>query len=92
MPKTNTLALVSLICGVLGWFMAPVLASIVATVTGHMARKQIRLSGGREEGDGLAIGGLVLGYASLVLGLIGIVFVVLFFVGVLGLGLLGAHG
>lgn len=92
MPKTNTLALVSLICGVLGWFMAPVIASIVAIVTGHMARSQIRQSGGREEGDGLAIGGLVLGYASLVLGLIGIVFVILVFVGVLGLGLLGAHG
>lgn len=92
MPKTNTLALVSLICGVLGWFMAPVLASIVAVVTGHMARKQIRESGGREDGDGLAIGGLVLGYASLVLGLIGIAFLILAFVGVLGLGLLGAHG
>ena len=92
MPKTNTLALVSLISGVLGWFMAPVIASIVAVVTGHMARKQIRQSGGREDGDGLAIGGLVLGYTSLVLGIIGIVFVILIFVGIIGLGLLGAHG
>jgi len=92
MPKTNTLALVSLICGVLGWSVAPVLASIVAVVTGHMARSQIRQSGGREEGDGLAIGGLVLGYASLVLGILGIVFAILIFVGVIGLGLLGAHG
>ena len=92
MQKTNQLAVVSLVCGVLGWFMAPVIASIVAIVTGHMARKQIKLSGGREDGDGLAIGGLVLGYASLVLGLIGIVFVVLFFVGILGLGLLGSYG
>jgi len=91
-PKTNTLALVSLISGVLGWFAVPVLASIVAIVTGHMARKQIKLSAGREEGDGLAIGGLVLGYVSLVLGLIGIALVVLFFVGVLGLGLLGTYG
>jgi len=92
MPKTNNLALVSLICGVLGWSMVPVVASIVAIVTGHMARKQIRESYGREEGDGLAIGGLVLGYANLVLGLIGIVFAVLFFLGVVGLGILGAHG
>ncbi|HEU5072883.1 MAG TPA: DUF4190 domain-containing protein [Polyangiaceae bacterium] len=92
MPKTNTLAVVSLVCGALGWFMVPVLASIVAIVTGHMARKQIKQSFGREDGDGLAIGGLVLGYASLVLGLIGIVLVILVFVGVLGLGLLGAQG
>ena len=92
MPKTNTLALVSLISGVVGWFMVPLIGSIVAIVTGHMARKQIKQSLGREDGDGLVIGGLVLGYASLVLGLIGIVVVILVFVGVLGLGLLGAQG
>jgi len=92
MPKTNNLALVSLICGVLGWSMLPFVASIVAIVTGHMARKQIKESYGREEGDGLAIGGLVLGYANVVLALIGIAFTVLFFLGIVGMGILGAHG
>lgn len=90
MQKTNTLALVSLISGVVGWVMVPFLASIVAVVTGHMARSQIRQSAGREDGDGLAIAGLVLGYLGLGLALIGIVLVILVFVGVLGLGLLGA--
>ena len=33
MHKTNNLAIVSLIAGVLAWFAAPVLASIVAIVT-----------------------------------------------------------
>lgn len=91
MQKTNTMAIVSLVSGLAGWFMAPVLASIVAVVTGHMARSQIRASGGREDGDSLAIAGLVLGYLSLVLGLIGIVFAVLLLLGVLGLGFLGMH-
>ena len=90
MQKTNTLALVSIISGVVGWVMVPFVASIVAVVTGHMARSQIRQSAGREDGDGLAIAGLVLGYVGLALGLIGIVFAILVFVGVLGLGLLGA--
>ena len=90
MQKTNTLALVSIISGVVGWVMVPFVASIVAVVTGHMARSQIRQSAGREDGDGLAVAGLVLGYVGLALGLIGIVFAILFFVGVLGLGLLGA--
>ena len=90
MQRTNSLALISLIAGVVGWTMVPFVASIVAVVTGHMARSQIRQSGGREDGDGLAIAGLVLGYVGLALGLIGIVFAILVFVGVLGLGLLGA--
>jgi len=90
MQKTNTMALVSLISGVVGWFAVPFIGSVVAVVTGHMARSQIRQSGGREDGDGLAIAGLVLGYVGLVMALIGIVLVVLFFVGVLGLGILGA--
>jgi hypothetical protein len=90
MQKTNTLAVVSLVSGVVGWVMVPFLASIVAVVTGHMARSQIRQSAGREDGDGLAITGLVLGYLGLGLALIGIVLLILFFVGVLGLGLLGA--
>jgi len=90
MPKTNTMALVSLISGVVGWFAVPFIGSIVAVVTGHMARSQIRQSGGSEDGDGLAIAGLVLGYVGLALAVIGIVLVVLFFIGVLGLGILGA--
>jgi hypothetical protein len=47
---------------VLVWAIIPVLASIAAVVTGHMALGQIKRqpeTGGR----GLAIAGLILGYA-----------------------------
>jgi hypothetical protein len=60
------MAIVSLIAGVVSWFALPLLAGIVAVVTGHMARNQIRVSFGRERGDGLALVGLILGYLNLV--------------------------
>jgi hypothetical protein len=58
-PATNGLAIASLVAGILwlGWF-----GSIVAVILGHVALRQIKQSGGRETGNGIAIAGLVLGY------------------------------
>ncbi len=67
--KQSTLALVSLILGILSWVMLPFLGAIGAVITGHMALKEIRQSGGALEGETLAKVGLGLGYANLVLGL-----------------------
>lgn len=58
--KTNTLAIVSLVSA---FFI-----SIVAVITGHMALKQIEQTG--EQGRGLALTGLVIGYVSLGLGIV----------------------
>ncbi len=63
---TNTMAVVSLISGIVSWFALPLLGAIVAIITGHMARGQIKQSHGLEGGDGLAIVGLVLGYLNLI--------------------------
>ena len=76
-PPTNTLAMVSLVSGILGWVLIPILASIVAIVTGHMARTQIRESMGAEGGDGLALAGLILGYASVAINCLAILLVLL---------------
>ena len=54
--RTNGLAIASLVTGVLSF-------SIVAVVLGHIALNQINRS--REEGRGLAIAGLVLGYVGI---------------------------
>jgi hypothetical protein len=56
---TNGLAVASLVAGFLwiGW-----LGSIAAVIMGHIALGQIKASSGREQGAGLAIAGLVLGY------------------------------
>jgi hypothetical protein len=58
-PETNDLAIASLVAGLLwvAW-----LGSLVAVVLGHVALKQIKQSGGRQTGSGLAIAGLVMGY------------------------------
>lgn len=85
--QTSSLAIVSLVSGILGWTLLPFIGTLVAIVTGHMARKEISNSGGRLDGDGLAVGGLVLGWVSAALWLIGIVVFVVFFGGLVWLGL-----
>src|SRR5512139_3216588 len=68
---TSTLSLTSLMMGILGWIFLPVVGGMIAVITGHLAKKEIRQSDGLLGGDGLATAGLVLGYANLVLGLCG---------------------
>ncbi|MFT3806547.1 DUF4190 domain-containing protein [Arenimonas sp.] len=78
---TSTMAIVSLVSGILGWTLAPWLGSIIAIITGHMARSEIRRSNGAIEGDGLAITGLVLGWASILITILVVVAMILFFGG-----------
>jgi hypothetical protein len=63
--KDSTLAIVSLITGILSWIMLPFLGAIAAVVTGHIAKKEIRNSGGMITGNGMATAGLILGYVQL---------------------------
>lgn len=56
--QTNVWAIVSLVCSLAGIFTG--FTAIMGIVGGHIARKQIRTSG--EEGDGLALAGLIIGY------------------------------
>ena len=79
--QTSSLAIASLVSGILGWTLLPLLGSLVAIVTGHMARAELRRQPDRLQGDGLAVGGLVLGYTALALGLLAIVAFVLLFGG-----------
>lgn len=65
--RTNGYAVASLACG-LGQFMVGPLATIPAIVFGHLARSQIRRTG--EQGAGLALVGLVLGWGAVILGVI----------------------
>ena len=74
-PGTNTAAIVSLVSGIGSYFILPVIGAIIAIVAGHMARSEIRRSG--QEGDGMAVAGLVLGYLHLALALAFLLFVVL---------------
>ena len=64
---TNGLAIASLACGVAQFAFGP-LATIPAIMLGHMARSQIRRTG--EQGAGLALAGLVLGWGAVILGIV----------------------
>jgi len=66
-PQTSTLAIVSLVTGITTWIIIPVVGAIVAIITGHLAKNEIRASMGRLTGAGLATAGLVLGYIQIIL-------------------------
>ena len=55
--------------GVLGWTLIPIVGAIIAIITGHIAKKEIKQSDGLLSGDGIATAGLILGYSNLMLGL-----------------------
>ena len=70
--STNPLAVTSLIFSILSWIILPLIGSLVAVVTGHIARGQIRRSEQAEDGmgqlgGGMALAGLILGYVNIVL-------------------------
>lgn len=82
---TSTLAIISLVAGILGWTLLPLLGSVGAIITGHMARGEIRRSAGAIDGDGLAIAGLVLGWGSVVVAILSVLLAVVFFGGIAAL-------
>lgn len=71
--------------GIAGWTFFPVIGGVVAVITGHLARDEIRKSQGRLGGDSMATAGLILGYACLAVGLLVVVLAILFF-GIFDLG------
>jgi hypothetical protein len=77
--KTNSLALTAMVVSICGVVMCPAVG-IVGAIMGHKARAQLRESG--EDGDGLAVTGIALGWIS----------AGLFFAAVLFFGILFAIG
>ena len=78
---TSIPAILSLIFGIICWMALPFVGAIVAIVLGHIARSEIRRSPpGTLEGDGMALAGLILGYAHIAL----VFLVILTFLGLFG--------
>ncbi len=61
-PKTNTLAIVSLVSSIAGIVILYGIGSIAGVITGHLAISQIKRT--NEGGRGLAIAGLIIGYVG----------------------------
>jgi len=74
---TNGLAVASLACGLAQFAFGP-LPTIPAIVLGHVARHQIKRTG--EQGAGMALAGLLLGWASVAIGVLAILALTLFVV------------
>ena len=68
-PPNSTTAIISLVAGILGLSLVPGLGSIVALITGNMAKKEIAASGGTLGGEGMANIGVVLGWIGVVIGI-----------------------
>ena len=71
--KTSSLAVVSLILGVVGMVgmcCIPVVFSIAAIICGHIACSQINREPAALSGKGMAITGLILGYIGVVAGIL----------------------
>lgn len=69
-PGTSGLAIASAVLGIASWFGFSLLASIPAIITGHMSRRQIRDADGALEGSGLALVGLIAGYANVIISIV----------------------
>ena len=54
-PPTNTLAVISLVSSILSWFLFPIIGALVAVVSGHMARREIKNSSARKVALGLRL-------------------------------------
>jgi hypothetical protein len=64
--KTNGLAIASLVCSCAGIFLIG-LPAVLGIIFGFVARSQIRRSQGAQGGDGLAMAGIIVGFAVVAL-------------------------
>lgn len=71
--RTNGMAIAAMICGIAQFFGFWLLGTIPAVVLGHIARRQIRQTG--EQGAGMALAGLILGYVGLALSVIAVILI-----------------
>ena len=70
---SNAKATWSLVCGIIGIFICPIIFSVIAIALGFIARNEIAATGGVQKGDGLALAGIILGFAGIVLGIIWVI-------------------
>jgi hypothetical protein len=63
--ETSGMAIASLVMGIAGWTLMPLIGGILAIIFGHMARGDIRQRPGELTGDGLALAGIILGWLAI---------------------------
>jgi hypothetical protein len=76
---TNSSATASLVLGIVSIFMCGLLTGIPAIILGAKARKEIQATGNMQQGDGMAMGGIITGIIGTALSVIGIIALVALF-------------
>lgn len=76
--QDQTLAIVSLVCGILGILCCGMLTGIPAIITGYMAKNNVDANPNQYSGRGMALAGMILGGVSVVLSIVVIILQVLF--------------
>ena len=82
---SSTLAIISLIAGILGFTFLPVVGTLVALITGYMARSETRSIPPRASGDGMATAGIIMGWIQIGLTVVGLCCLVIYLVFIVGL-------
>jgi hypothetical protein len=82
---TSTLAIVSLVSAILGFTFVPLIGTVVALITGYMARNETRAIPARVSGDGLATAGIIMGWIQVGLIVIGVCCTIAYFVFFIGI-------
>jgi uncharacterized protein DUF4190 len=70
---SSSLATLSMVMGILGFTFLPLIATVIALITGYAARKETRSVPPRASGDGMATAGIIMGWIQV--GLAAVVFV-----------------
>ena len=83
---TNTMAIVSMISSIIGWFAFGSLC-IVGVILGHISLKQLKTSG--EGGRGMALTGLIMGYIGIAGWIVGLI-ILFVFLGIAGASIAAA--
>jgi hypothetical protein len=63
---TNGMAVAALVLGIVGLFCGFFVPSILGIVFGFLARKQIDESGGLQQGEGMALAGIITGFIGII--------------------------
>jgi hypothetical protein len=66
----------SMILGILSLVCCGLLAGIPALILGNSAQKEIAASGGAQSGEGMAKAGVILGWISIALSILGLIFAI----------------
>lgn len=72
-PQTNQKAMWSMILGILSIVCCGLFAGIPALILGNSAQKEISAAGGAQSGEGMAKAGVILGWISVVLSVLGVI-------------------